>query len=1857
MKTFPFSKIVLAFLLLLVPFHACKKKSLDIAFHPMISAFTSGTISNQSNIIIRLSQDIEKAVEINVPVEKKLFKFSPSIEGQAMFIDQRTIVFKPSKALPSGTDYTAVFNLGAITDTKGNAKKFEFSFSTISQAMRYKIDGFKVYKKSEPNLYKYTGIVRTADYAEAQLFENVLTVAPSNYNKSVKWVHTEDGRTHTFIIDSIERKENSYEIKLSFSGKSFDSDFEDEFVDNVPALGEFSLIRTKIIHYPEQYIICQFSDPVSSKQMLNGLIQLSTTQVSHNVDLNEVYIYPPLRQKGESFLSIEAGLKTEQGIEFKTRYQETIQFEDLKPAVEIIGNGTILPNSNGWVFPFKAVNLRAVEVRIVKIYENNVLQFLQTNDLAGNSEIKRAGKLIAKKTILLGVESPIELTEWNTYSIDLSKLIKSEPGAIYRVELTFKKRHSVIACNNNKIEQLDPLEVKQQDETDLKNEQNDYDSYYSYYSYYEDSYYDGDYYGGDYDDPCSDSYYSGKSVARNVLASDLGIIAKMGSNRVVTVAISNLVTAKPMSGVEIDIYDFQQQIIGSGKTDQEGLVAITVNGKPFALVAKNDSERGYLKMDDGSSLSLSNFDVSGSQIEKGLKGFIYGERGVWRPGDTLYLSFILEDENNILPPNHPVIIDLYNPMGQIAGKKVLNAGVNGFYCFNFNTAEDAPTGNWGIYARVGGASFYKALRIETVKPNRLKIDLSFEDEFLIAAKKINAKLSVKWLHGANAKNLSADIKGKFSMISTSFPNYQSFIFDDPGKSFYNEESTIYDGNVDENGEANIEKELSFSNAPGTLSAKFIVRAFEEGGDFSTMSFTKKMYAFDSYIGIKAPEGQGYWNMLVTDKANRFEVVSVNAKGDPISKNNLEVLVYKVDWSWWWSSSNNSLANYANNAYNTPVFSKTISTRNGKGNFDFTINYPEYGRYYVRIVDKENNNSTGTTVYIDWPDFSGRSQRNTQEGANMLTFNTDKKSYKPGDKAEIVFPSSVGARALISIESGSKVIHAFWAEGGDKETKTLFEVTSEMVPNVFVHISLVQPHAQTLNDAPLRMYGVIPLIVEDPETILKPEIKMPDELAPEKEFSVEISEKNKKDMTYTLAIVDEGLLDLTGFQTPNPYETFFAREALGVKTWDIYNQVIGAFGGKIEQLFSIGGGAMEMMKEEDEKTAGRFKPVVKFLGPFTLNGGSSNKHNITLPQYIGSVRVMVVAGNKNAYGSAEKAVPVRNPLMVLATLPRVVGPGETVVLPVTVFAMDKNIKNVNVKVEANDYFQLTGGVSQSVSFDKTGDKTIYFTCKIKEKIGVGKVKVIAISCKEKAENDIEISVRNPNPRMSKFTESIIEAGKTWNTTYNLIGMMGTNTLTLEISSLPPIDLSNRLTYLIQYPHGCIEQTTSSGFPQLYLDDISELNKDMKARTEENIKATLIRLKSFLTSEGGFAYWPGENTTSDWGTNYAGHFMIEAENKGYTLPYGLKDSWLKFQKRIAKQWTRENRSRRYVYDQSDLTQAYRLYTLALAGDPELGSMNRMKEMKDLSQEAKWRLAAAYAVVKQDAAAAALVAGLTISANPYTGFSESYGSVERDEALILETLTILKEKTKAFELAKKISESLGKDQWMSTQTTAYCLLAVSSYIKTSGASSKLQYEHNLNAKNNLKESVSKTISQVSFGEPNKTSGSLSVKNTGGGPLYARLINSGIPIGGNEEAAESQLKISVSFINNKGNAIDVSRLEQGTDFKAIVSISHPGGFGTYNDMVLQQIFASGWEITNLRLLDENDKESQSYSYQDIRDDRVYTYFDIYERSTKTFTVHLTAAYQGSFYLPAFNAETMYSNLINARNKGQWVEVFKQVK
>lgn len=1830
--------------LLLLPSCGTKNSSSEILdrqadeqFKQFVSAYTSGQISTQSLITVQFASDVPAKLQ-----KKGVLSFFPTLKGELRWATPRVLEFAPKSSLKNGHSYLAKLDLAALGfEVTAEQKEFQFMIETITQDFDVRITGQVSDVKDAMRKQVIKGEVLTADFVDTLQLRKTLTATQPGSDLTIDWDFDHNaGTNHRFTISGATRKEVGSKVTYRLNGASIDVDRTSKDEIEIPALNDFKVVSSKVNRSGDAYVLLSFSDPLNENQDLRGLISLEgDAGLRYAINENEVKLYTSLNQVGIKRLSVFPGIKNKLDYPMENRFDINVSFAQTKPQVKLVTKGTILPSTDGLVLPFEAVNLSAVDVTVIRVFEDNVVQFLQANNLNGSEQLRRVGRPIHESMVSLDASGVMNLSEWNRFNLDISDLIETEPGAIYQVRINFRRAYSLYDCGETSTDEL-PLEGNI--EKDLWDEYGgeDVGSYDSYYNYG----YNRGYSWKERDNPCNDSYYAGSNrlVSTNILASDLGLIAKVGNNRKLTAYVTDLRTTKPISNAYVEVYDYQQDLIETITTDAEGKIDIDLQRKPFLMVASRGAEKGYLKLWDARSLSLSNFNVGGAKVQRGIQGFIYGERGVWRPGDNIYLNFILEDPDQNLPEDHPVIMELVDPSGNVKTRKVETVSTEGFYHFPLKTDDDDQTGNWLARVRVGGTTFTKRIKIETVKPNRLKINLKFDkDRISVADNSLKGDLNVQWLSGVPAKNLKAEFDLFLNAATTKFDDYPNYMFDDQAKEFSAETESVYSGTIDETGHAKVNVSLNKkTSAPGMLMATFSGKVFEPGGDFSIDQFSIPFYPYSSFVGIKRPEGDRR-GQLLTQKDHQLEIVSVDSDGNPINKQGLVLEVFKLNWRWWWDRSNDNLAYYISRNYNSPYHRESIKTVNGKASVKLNIPNRDWGRYYVRVRDTDSGHSSGAVTYFDWPGWADESRPG---GAALLNFSTDAEDYGVGEKVKVNIPASTEGRALVSIENGSKVVASYWLETQNGANEFEFITTREMVPNAYVNTTLLQPHAQTRNDLPIRLYGVVPINVTDPATKLNPEIELSDVLEPESEVTVSVSEQNGNPMTYTIAVVDEGLLDITRFRTPNPWNTFFARQALGVKTWDIYENVIGAFDGDLSKLLALGGDGTGAKPAKVK--ANRFKPVVVHLGPFKLDKGKSAKHSFTMPNYVGSVRTMVIAGYQGAYGKAEKATPVRKPLMVLGTLPRVVGPGEKIKLPVNVFVLEPNLKHVEVTVKGNPLLKIVGGGSLDVKFDEIGDQIVDFEFEVAEALGVGEVEIIAKAGNETATFKVEVQVRNPNPEVTDVSETVLQAGESWSNTFEQVGMVGTNEVSLELSVIPPINLSKRLKYLMRYPHGCIEQTTSSIFPQLFLSDITELSQTEQLRIQGNVEAGIDRITKFQTALGGFAYWPGQSDDNDWGTNYAGHFLLEAKDKGYFIPSKLLSGWTKYQRKRARSWSR------YSAYNDDLMQAYRLYTLAKAQAPELGAMNRLREDRNLSREAKWRLAAAYAIVGRVQVAKDMINDL-----PYESIKKTryyyYGSRLRDNAMILETLGLLGMQKEGLTLLRSVAKALSEDRWMSTQTTAYGLLSVIKFAGADETSDGLQANYRVDNASEQQVNTAKPIvlidANVDGTEPTK----LKVDNSGKGVLFVRVIRRGQPLAGQEKPSSEGLRLSILYTDRSGNTINPTELDQGVDFFAEVSVYNPGTKGIYKDLALSQVFPSGWEILNDRLNDISGGVAKAnYDYRDIRDDRVYTYFDLRPNERKNFKVALNATYAGQYYLPTVKVEAMYDDTVNARTGGQWVNV-----
>jgi len=1809
------------------------------ALEPLEIRFSHPVTGNQ----LPLHQSLEGVLSVE-----------PHIGSEVTFTSDRDLAIRFEEALDREVEYTLTLFANKLSGVSNEVQPYQFSVKPYQQDFGMQVDGLKI--DDNNHAHSVSGKITTNDSDNIKKIETLLQASQEENELTIEWTHS-SGRDHEFVVSGITRKQVESEVVISWDGKAIAVNKSGSLRVMIPAISSFDVLGAVSRFGKDKYIEVNFSEPLDRSQSFRGLVKVQGQEVNNvRVDGNSLRIYPKENLSGEITVTVFEGIKSTRKARTQNKFTRKLTVLRENPGVRFKDTAYILPKLSQITIPVEAVNVDSVQVTAYEMKANNLGQFLQSHNLRESYLDSSTTAPLWRNTYRL---PEIPKDKWTRFDLDVSENFKGRSSDLLAFEVRINKSNIILDCGEKRPLPDDSLQDHNPWPFAVNQPTPGWASRY-YHSR-------GQYEWRDLENPCKDRFYeySRNDVGelRYFHTSNIGLIAKMAVDRAMLVIATDIRSGQALNEVEVVAYNAQHQPVARGKTDSAGMLSFTPLGAPLYLIAEQDESLGFLRLPRHESLSTNVFDTGGEQSSSGIKGFFYGERGVWRPGDNIYLTFIAHDKTGQFPKDYPLTLDLFDPRGNKFESITQANPVNGFYSYQLETNEDSPTGNWRAVIRYGGQYFSKVVPVETIKPNRLKIELEFPDTELGAndGRPVDVGLFSQWLNGATANQLKADIEMNISTMKTRMSGYDSFIFDDPARDLKAKKQKIFEGKLDSEGRSRFSLRPRVKNAPGKLKLHFTTRVFEKSGNFSIQYSSIPYMPYEKLVGINVPKGSGWNDSISRDDVHPINFILLDDAGKPVADDDLDLQVYKIGWRWWWDSARDNIASYVSSRHRDRLVEQKIKTdENGRASWTLDGKDYDWGRYLVRVCHANGNHCSGKVVYLGW----NYNQQKNPSGDTQLILSTDQDRYQVGDVARLTIPGIVtdkkdAAKLLLTIESGTRILSQAWIEDEVKDNQLDIAITEEMAPNVYAHLTLIQSYDKKDNDSPIRLYGIVPLLVDNQKNTLHPVLDLPEKVRPKSDLTLKVSEKSGKAMTYTLAIVDEGLLGITSYKTPDPRKSLFKREALGVLTWDMYDLISKSSPFDINRLLAIGGSDSED-DDDSKKKKRRFPPVVQFMGPFTLKASDSAEHTVKLPDYMGAVRVMLVAGDQSqgsgAYGNAEDLVKVTQPLTVLATLPRVLGPDESFKLPVNVFVNDASIKDVTVNIEANELF-VAEKSSASLAFDKPGDKIINLEVKTIKAIGDGVVEVFASSGSEEARQTINIQVRTANLPQAVSHKAVLQPGESKTLSITPNGMLNTNTTYFEVSRVPQIDLESRMDYLLGYPHGCLEQTTSKLFPQIYLGNLMSLNEKQQDDIEYYVDEGMRKFVNFQTSSGEFNYWPGGSYSNQWSNTYTGHFLIEARKMGYTVPASIYSKWLKAQQQQAR-----NTGNRNGYESTD---AYTLYTLAIADAADFNAMNRLKEKlasgngsSSNNRVARWLLAAAYAQAGvQDAAQALLAMGENLP-HEYDWSGYTYGSGLRDTALLAMTYSRTRQEEKAWEAAQSVADQLSKQKWHSTHSLAWSLMALGDFFDTDSSEKSHPVSWKINngaeERTQLLSPIFKRVLGNSAGEPVE----LAINNDGDKPFYVLLGNQGVPENAQEVARNQGVSIAVNFETMEGENIDVSNIKQGEDFIAKVTVAATDSNSRLENLALSMIAPSGWEISNDRM--KGLPLSKQLEYQDIRDDRVLSYFTLgnyywwhrNNRRNVTVEVTLNASYAGRFYLPGWHVESMYDRKIAANTVGQWVNV-----
>lgn len=1540
-------------------------------------------------------------------------------------------------------------------------------------------------------------------------------------------------------------------------------------IPSKPKDNDFRLISAE---EKDQIATLKFSKELAENQAFQDFIQISPELNFRAWSVGKELKISANFEPGEKYqVKIAKGLKSNQGLINKGEEANITLQKDLDPSLVFANDGVFLPSGAEYQVYIKSRNVKKIHLKVSQIFSNNISEYLRYKNLVGKKDDSTQEAFyssdgfnyVAKKVIDKKIELKNQKNTWISSALDLSDL-KGKSG-IFSVSLS-------VDAND--------LDYKGENVYRIINK---------------------------------------ASVSKNLIFSNIALSAQ-NLNKQLVVHARDFSKNEALENVKIELVSKQNQILQSQNTDSNGDAKFQIqeDDEILYILASKENQISVLRFSN--PLSTDGYDVEGDQNHEMIKAFIYTDRGVYRAGDSVHLSVVARENTN--PLKHPINFTLINPKNQKIIENQILKSQNDIYYTQINLDKNAINGLYRANFNIAGVEFSKDILVQSVVPNRIKVELNADENRSLDDGSLSYELSSKYLFGALASNLKYQSVVYFSPKNYHNSKYKDYIFTNPS-SLIISASADDKGNLDEKGrvQSSVEIPENILNSQGyNFNARIVSEVFEKGGRSVKAVKDVNLNRYDYFVGMKTLA-----NSYVSEgETIDFYAIVSDLKEKLVSGKTLEYRIYQNDYYWWWDyDSYDEFLRSIKQDTNTKLIEKgelTSSSEPMKFSFN-TSNY--YGQMFIELIDKESEVSTGQSFYV-----SSWGEPSYADVVSSLKIKSDKNKYKIGQSAKIEFESVAGAKALITLSSNSKIIDRFVMDTQDESTSIELAMKKEYAPNIYVSVSLFQDYNKIDNDRALRLFGVIPLYVEDENTKLDLELKTPDKILPNSDFEIEIQSKDKRAFNYTVAIVDEGLLDLTDFKTPDIWKGFYAKTGFTLKTYDTYSQIIPKFTGGDSVL-----GGLRVDKNRDD-SAQRFKPVALFNTPARSDETGFAKLKFKMPSYMGSVRVMVVANENDAYGSVSKDIQVSAPLVMLETLPRTLKIGDNFTLLTQIFKTENRIKNATLSVRSKNSLIKISPDTQTIDFKSATNLEVMMDANVSDnRIGKELLEFELKSEDYTYKNEIEIDIKPINAYTYENNTSLIKAGESKEFIIKDY-ILGTANATLKLSPTPILDMDKRIKYLLNYPYGCIEQTTSAVLPQLFLDKFS--TEFDKQKAINNINAAIERYSNFQTADGGFAYWQGGDESNAWGSNYAGMFLILAKQNGYFVPDSMYERWLKYEQNFVQ----KSVYRDYMMD----IKANSLYLLAMAKKPNISEMNLLYDnLNTLSTEAKWQLAAAYKLAGVEDTAKQIASKISIEPDSKYSFY-TYGSLVRDEAIIANAYKQIYG-TNNEELLQKISDTLLSKDYLSTQSTGYAL-----YALAMGANLENMNENFMDATLKIDDQAY-TINQnqMQIFSFNDEKAIVSANKD----IFVSFGVEGVKASENS-VFSNKISLDRAFYDEKGNKISPSEIGSGQTFYMRISVSLNEGANYVSNIALTQILPSGWEVSNT-LLDDNTPsfiKNSNYDFIDVRDDKIMWFFGLNKNRTHHFYIKLNAITPGSYTLSGAYAEAMYDDTYRALSESEKVVV-----
>lgn len=1329
----------------------------------------------------------------------------------------------------------------------------------------------------------------------------------------------------------------------------------------------------------------------------------------------------------------------------------------------------------------------------------------------------------------------------------------------------------------------------------------------------------------------------GHNDQRWFLSTDIGLIARRFNNHILVWA-NSLHSNESISGVDVLIYDKWNQVIGKGRTNSDGFVKLTypMDGSPTHVVAKKYEDFSFIDLARHKD-KLTGFNVEGISSKKSsIRSFIYSDRGVYRPGDTVHLVSVTRGKDGVLPEQYPVKFRLLNPSGKEILSERFKLDEHGVYVYDYQVPAEAKTGKWNASVlwdnkQTGNYTF----QVEEFIPNKIKVELELINKRIYAGDTLKLKVKANNLFGPPASGRK--VTGAIKLLPSYFKpkGYSGFTFGHDDNKFQRIDYDLTESRLDENGFHVYEYKVPENiDSPIGINASYSATVIDDGGRGVTNYGKTDVLLFSQYVGIKRLSDR------VIDKNTPvgFEIVNVDVDGAVIPKvqQQLVTRIYR----------NKSVTHYRKNerGYYRYVTEKQRilveelnDPRDQQGKFSYKPRYA--GEHILEVEDSIGKQITRYRFYVAGEQSGPATQAADSVKLKVLT----RKPMVNGNiKLEIESPF---AGKLLLIGEREDVIFSRILQVNKQKKVINIEIEKDYLPNFYISAFVIKPVQQGSRQDPVYATGLINVNVQDPEQTPDMKLVMPTQTSPNGEFSIDINidDVNNEDMFFTVAAVDVGILDLTKYKTPKMDGFFNQKRRLEVQHLNMYPLVM-PYAPDYKHIIDPSGGApsrsLIKKKRVNPDSQQRVKSMALWSGLQKLDKKGNATIKFKIPDFEGQMRVMVVAYGNQRFVSKQQNVVIRDKLVMKPTLPRFLATGDNFSIPVKLFNSTGIEGNVQVNLQVSDHIKLQGSASKTIYLSRDGEAELSFSAIVANELGVSEVNLSVEGVGETTRKQIKIPVRSPGSSITLGGNGDIDEATP--RTIKMPGgfIEGSQQYAMKITSDRLAKFQGSLNYLLRYPHGCLEQTTSKVFPLLYYSDLAESSGDHFAAEKTPryfVREGIKKIERMQLEDGRFSYWEGSNVVNNWSFMYSSHFLVEAQKAGYKIDEAVWNNMLfQLKESTSREMNRSNLNDRH-YGVTHLL--YGLYVLALADENVVSKLNYIHDnyLDELKLHDKARLGAAFAASGDADTAKRIIqkiSNISEYDNPYRDTGGSFASSVRDLSMVLDGLVMVDQKSTQIPIIiDKLAEKNSNGHWGTTQENAFAFLAIGRAMANTEALK-------LDAKIILGDGTTMALNKgVLLGTPELLKGDVRIEVKGKGEVGYLWEAIGIEKDPKSLQRDEGVKIRRQYLDKNGDPLDLNNVRQGD--MVVVELRMESLGNTLDNMVITDLLPMGLEIENARLSTSASlpwiKQSIQPDYVDIRDDRINIFLSIrpeerrYYFTTRAVTV-------GSFAVPPVRVEAMYN-------------------